>query len=157
MKEAKKWSKILRFVAEWKGAACMLFTASVTIYLAISLWYGQRQVPTLALWGLLWISLTGALLQLACFSNFVFKKLRYCWRSLLFVLLFLPVLSLAAWKTGWFPARQPGAWMTFLGLFFLIFLVMSIGFEFYFQMTGKKYNGLIGQYRKAKEVEKKER
>ena len=40
--------------------------------------------------------------------------------------------------------------MTFLGLFFLIFLVMSIGFEFYFQMTGKKYNGLIGQYRKAK-------
>lgn len=39
----------------------------------------------------------------------------------------------------------------FIGIFFLIFLVMTIGFDIYFRVTGRKYDGLIGQYRKKKE------
>ena len=41
----------------------------------------------------------------------------------------------------------------FIGIFFLIFLVMTVGFEIYFRITGRKYDGLIGQYRKQKENE----
>ena len=76
-----------------------------------------------------------------------------CGGSPPFSLLFLPVLALAAWKTGWFPTDQVGAWAMFIGIFFLIFLVMTVGFEIYFRITGRKYDGLIGQYRKQKEKE----
>lgn len=138
---------------EWKMSACALFTAATFIYLFFCLIYDHREVSTAMLWGLFWVSAAGSLIQAVCFSDWIIKKMRYTWRSLLFVLLFLPVLSFAAWKTEWFPADRTGAWAMFIGIFFLIFLVMTLGFDIYFQVTGRKYDGLIGQYRKKKEEE----
>ncbi|MCI9164670.1 MAG: hypothetical protein HFF64_01575, partial [Oscillospiraceae bacterium] len=79
------------------------------------------------------------------------KKMRYTWRSLLFVALFLPALTLAAWKGAWFPMERAEAWIMFVGIFFLIFIAMTIGFDVYFRITGRKYDGLMGQYRKQTE------
>ena len=76
-------------------------------------------------------------------------------RSLLFLALFFPALSVLAWKAEWFPVQEPGAWVTFTASFFVTFLVMTIGFEVYFRLTGRKYDGLLGQYRRERE-EKKE-
>lgn len=143
--------RFLKGVVEWKLSACAIFTAAMFIYLVVSWLYGVEQAPTALLWGLFWVSAAGALCQAVCFSDWLIKKLRYTWRSLLFVALFLPVLAFAAWKTQWFPADQAGAWAMFIGIFFLIFLVMTLGFDIYFQVTGRKYDGLIGQYRKKKE------
>ena len=145
--------KFLRGVVEWKLSACAIFTAAMFFYLFFCFLYGTRQVDTRTLWGLFWASAAGSLCQAVCFSDWIIKKLRYAWRSLLFVLLFLPALSLIAWRTGWFPADQAGAWALFTGIFFLIFLVMTVGFDVYFQFTGRKYDGLIGQYRRKKEEE----
>ena len=145
--------KFLKGLVAWKMSACAIFTAAVFLYLVFCLIYDTREVSTAMLWGLFWVSAAGSLFQAVCFSNWLIKKLRYTWRSLLFVLLFLPVLALAAWKTGWFPTDQVGAWAMFIGIFFLIFLVMTVGFEIYFRITGRKYDGLIGQYRKQKEKE----
>ena len=64
-------------------------------------------------------------------------------------------LHLAAWKLNWFPTQRAGAWALFIGMFFLIFIVMTVGFEIYFRLTGRKYDGLIGQYRKQREEDKK--
>lgn len=148
----KKIKKFLKFTLEWKIAASLIFTATLFCYLIFCLFLGKSQAPTLLLWGVLGMSAAGALLQTLCFSDWVFKKLRYTRRSLLFVLLFLPVLALIAWKTRWFPAGYPGAWLGFLGIFFLIFAAMTVGFECYFRITGRKYDGLIGQYRKSVEA-----
>lgn len=145
--------KFVKGIVEWKLSACAIFTAATFFYLLVSFFYGAEQVPTAALWGLFWASVAGSLCQAVCFSGWLIKKLRYTWRSLLFVALFLPALSLIAWKTGWFPADQAGAWALFVGIFFLIFLVMTVGFDIYFQATGRKYDGLIGRYRKRKEEE----
>lgn len=136
---------------ECKLSACAMFTAAVFLYLCACLVYGNREVSTALLWGLFWVSAAGAVIQALCFSDWIIKKMRYTWRSLLFVLLFLPVLSLAAWKTKWLPADQAGAWVLFIVIFFLIFLVMTVGFDLYFRVTGRKYDGLLGQYRKEKE------
>lgn len=148
--------KFLKGLVAWKMSACAIFTAAVFLYLVFCLIYDTREVSTAMLWGLFWVSAAGSLFQAVCFSNWLIKKLRYTWRSLLFVLLFLPVLALAAWKTGWFPTDQVGAWAMFIGIFFLIFLVMTVGFEIYFRITGRKYDGLIGQYRKQKEQDEEE-
>lgn len=145
--------KFLKGLVAWKMSACAIFTAAVFLYLVFCLIYDSREVSTAMLWGLFWVSAAGSLFQAVCFSNWLIKKLGYTWRSLLFVLLFLPVLAFAAWKMEWFPIEQAGAWAMFIGIFFLIFLVMTVGFEIYFRITGRKYDGLIGQYRKQKEKE----
>lgn len=145
--------KFFKGLIEWKISACAMFTAAMFLYLFFCLIYDNREVSTTLLWGLFWVSAAGSLIQAVCFSDWLIKKLRYTWRSLLFVLLFLPTLTFAAWKMQWFPTNQTGSWAMFIGIFFLIFLVMTIGFDIYFRVTGRKYDGLIGQYRKQKEDE----
>lgn len=136
---------------EWKTGASLMYTGAMFFYLFFSWLYGTREVPTRMLWGLLLVSIVGSLLQAVCFSDWIIKKMRYTWRSVLFVALFLPTLSIAAWKMEWFPTEKAGAWAVFIGMFFLIFIVMTIGFDIYFRITGRKYDGMIGQYRKEKE------
>lgn len=142
---------LIKGVMEWKTSACFLYTASMAIYLAFCLVFDQREVPVTTLWTLLLACAVGSLLQGICFSSWIIKKMRYTWRSLLFVVLYLPVLSLIAWRSGWFPTDHPGSWGVFIGAFFLIFAVMTIGFDIYFRFTGRKYDGVLGQYRKEKE------
>ncbi len=147
--------EFLRGVVKWKTAACMMFTAAIFIYLFFCLIYDTKEVSTAILWGMFWVCAAGSLIQAVCFSDWIIKKMRYTWRSVLFVALFLPLLALAAWKMDWFPTEQAGSWAIFIGMFFLIFIVMTVGFDIYFRITGRKYDGLIGQYRKEKENEEK--
>lgn len=143
-------------VVEWKIHICLLYTAAMFFYLVFSTIFGSGEISVKNLWTLLILCIVGALIQSLCFSTWVFKKMRYTRRGLLFVLLFLPPMSLAAWKMEWFPAERAGNWILFVGIFFLIFAVIALGFDIYFQITGRKYDGLIGQYRKSKEQEEKE-
>lgn len=145
----------LRGVVKWKMSACAIYTAAIFIYLFFCLIYDTREVSTMMLWGLFWVSAAGSLIQAVCYSDWIIKKMHYTWRSLLFVALFLPLLALAAWKLDWFPMENVGSWAVFIGMFFLIFIVMTVGFDIYFRITGRKYDGLIGQYRKQREEEEK--
>ena len=143
--------QFLKGVVEWKTSACMIYTAAMFLYLVFSLIFGNDQVSITMLWALFFASAAASLIQAVCFSTWIIKKMRYTLRSLLFVVLFLPALTLAAWKGEWFPMEEAGAWAMFIGMFFLIFIVMTIGFDIYFRITGRKYDGLLGQYRKEKE------
>ncbi len=138
-------------VMEWKAATCFLYTGTMFIYLFFSTIFNHQQISLVMLWTLFAVSVAAALIQGVCFSDWIFKKLRYTWRSLLFIVLFLPTLTLTAWKAKWFPMEQAGSWAVFIGMFFLIFIVMTIGFDIYFRFTGRKYDGMLGQYRKQKE------
>lgn len=138
-------------IMEWKTGACLIFTAAMFFYLVFSWLFDNQIVSTTMLWTLLLVSIAASLIQGICFSNWIIKKMRYTRRSLLFVLLFLPTLTFAAWKAEWFPMEEAGAWVMFIGMFFLIFIVMTIGFDIYFRVTGRKYDGMLGQYRKEKE------
>lgn len=149
--------KFLKGLIEWKMSACAMFTAAMFIYLCFCGLYNTQEVSTAMLWGLFWVCAAGSLIQAVCYSDWIIRKLRYTWRSLLFVLLFLPVLYFAARKLQWFPMDHKGAWLLFVGIYLVIFVVMTVGFEIYFQVTGRKYDGLIGQYRKKKEEEENNR
>ena len=41
-----------------------------------------------------------------------------------------------------------------LGLALVVFVAMTLGFEMYFRIAGRKYEGLLGQYRKEHSVQK---
>lgn len=143
--------KFMDSVMKWKTSACLLYTGSMVIYLFFCLVFDNREVSTAMLWMLLLSCVFGSLIQGICFSNWMIKKMRYTLRSILFVALFLPVLSLIAWKGQWFPTENWESWVIFIGTFFGIFIVMTIGFDIYFRITGRKYDGLLGQYRREKE------
>ena len=138
-------------VMEWKASVCYLYTGAMFIYMVFSTVFHNNEISLTMLWTLFAVSVVATLIQGICFSNWIFKKLRYTWRSVLFVALFLPTLTLFAWKAEWFPTDKAGAWVRSIGMFFLIFIVMTIGFDIYFRVTGRKYDGMLGQYRKQKE------
>lgn len=148
--------KFFKGVMEWKTAVCFLYTGCMVIYLVLSLLLDNREATVAYLWTLLLACAAGALIQGVCFSDWIFKKMRHTRRSLLFVALYLPVLSLVAWKANWFPADEAGAWLVFLAAFFATYIVMTVGFDIYFRIAGRKYDGLLGQYRREKEKKQKE-
>lgn len=145
--------KFLRFVMEWKTGACFLFTGMVILYLIFCLILGETTVTVPLLWTLVLVSAAGTLIQTLCFTQLILKRIRYTWRLTLFCLLFFPVLAVVAWAFQWFP-MDGGSWLVSAGIFLLIFLVMTAGFEIYFRATGRRYDGLLGQYRKEREEEK---
>ena len=72
---------------------------------------------------------------------------------MLFGALFLPLLTGIAVLFGWFPSARPGAWVLFLAIALAVFAAMTAGFEMYFRVAGRRYDGLLGQYRKEHEGE----
>ena len=133
--------RFFKGVMALKTAVCALYTGAMVIYLFFCLVFDNQEVSVSMLWTLLLACVLGALLQAVCFSDWIIRKMRYTLRS----------LSLLAWKADWFPVEQTGSWVTFIGSFFATFFVMTLGFDIYFRITGRKYDGLLGQYRREKE------
>ncbi len=142
--------RFIQFVMEWKTAACFMFTGTMLVFLVLCQVLGQRWVETAQLRALLLISAVGTFVQWLCFSGQVITRMRYTRRLLLFCLLFFPLLTLIAWYFQGFPDGG-GAWLTFIGIFLLVFVAVTLGFEIYYRATDQKYSGLLGQYRREKE------
>ena len=137
----------LEGVMEWKSWAALTFSGAVVIYIVIALFLGQSEVPIHMIISLLLISSAGTFIQYLAFGPRIIKNMRYTLRMVVFVLPFLALLSATAYFFEWFPREASGYWFTFIGIFLVAFAGMTISFEVYFRATGKKYDGLLGQYR----------
>ena len=143
--------KFLRCVIEWKISTCIAFTASVLIYMAIAFFMGEKALPFSTMFSLLLLSAVGSFLQYLCFADRILHCLRYSLRLLLFTVLFLPVVAGCAWLFNWLPKENPYAWLTMLLIFLAVLIVMTVGFEIYFWLVGKRYDGLLGEYKRKHE------
>jgi len=146
--------KFLEVVLAWKTAAALMFSASVVLCVVIMLFTGADAVPIPVLGSLLIVSMGGTFLQLLAFTDHIIKKMRYTVRMIVFVIPFLALLMANAYFFRWFPMEEAMYWLMFVGVFLVVFVGGSIAFEVYFYVMGKKYDGLLGQYRKQKESEK---
>ena len=127
-----------------------MFTGTIILYMLIAAIMGQESASLITLLGLLIISSVGTLIQYLCFTQNIIKKMRYTGRLFLFLLLFLPVLTACALTLHWFPPQYALGWLIFIGIFLLVFAAMTLGFEIFYRVTGKKYDGLLGQYRASR-------
>jgi len=141
-------------VMEWKIIAALVFSVSIIICVIITLITGATAIPISTVISLLIVSSVGTFIQFFAFSDRIIKKMRYTIRMIVFTVLFFVMLAINAIYFEWFPIENSIFWLTFIGIFFAIFIVMIIGFEIYYRAMGKKYDGLLGQYRKHKEAEK---
>lgn len=145
--------RFLKGVANWKNYASLMFTGWVCVYGLIAYLLGEREISLGVLFQILVISLVGSLIQGIAFEEeWLIRKMSYGKRMLLFVGMFLPVLSVFAALFHWFPTGELMAWGIFLLIFVVILVFMTLGFEILFRITGKKYDGLLGEYKKKNNV-----
>ena len=143
--------RFLAFVMEWKTAAAFMFSGSVVVYGAIAFLLGENVFPLSALLSLIIMSMGGTFLQIFAFTNHFIKKMRYTLRMLIFFVPFFLLLMANAYFFAWFPIESPFNWLIFGAIFLIVFIGATASFEIYFHFMGKKYDGLLGQYRKDKE------
>ncbi len=143
--------RFLKVVLPMKTAVCYCFCATVCLYMAAAYCMGWESISLKMLFSLLLLCAAGGVLQVLAFTELAIKRLAYSWRMVVFAVPFFAVLTAIALGFGWFPPEKKGAWGLFTVIFLTIFLVMCAGFEVYFRLSGKKYDGLLGQYRKRRE------
>lgn len=143
--------KFFQFVVEFKSWLSLCFTASMLVFLTISWLVGERTVSIVSIFQIFLMAVGVTLLQFIVFSGWVVKKMRYSLRLLLFALPALAVVTVCAVCFGWVPMGDLGSWIWFFVGFFVSFALICAGFEFCFWVTGKKYDGLLGQYLKKRE------
>ena len=142
--------RFLQVAAAMKEAAALCYSAAMCILLLLLFCFGQQTVSVRLLFSVLLAGFASGALQVAAFSDLLIKKLAYGKRMLVFVIPFFILLTAIAALFDWFPLAYAGAWALFAGIFLAIFLVLTAAFEWYYHLTGRKYNGLLGQYRQKK-------
>lgn len=142
--------QFLRVALEWKTNCCLLFTGAMFLYM-VFLWVFDAPPELPTMFSLLLMSVLASFIQFLAFTEHIIKRMRYSLRLVLFVVLFFPVLTACAVLYQWFPTSRPGAWLIFLGTFLMFFLIFTGGFELYYHLTGRKYDGILGQYKKQRE------
>lgn len=142
--------RFFKGVLLWKNGASLMFTGSVLLYCMISLLYGEAELEISIVFSLLLLSALGTLLQFLAFTEYVIKNVRYSLRLLIFAVPFLILLTGCAYLFRWFPMDLFQSWLIFSGIFLGIFMITSLGFEIYYRISGKKYDGLLGQYKKSR-------
>ena len=145
--------KFLEGVIAWKTAAAMMSSGAIILCTIIMFFSGETAVPISVLTSIFIVSALGTFLQFLAFTDRVIKKMRYSIRMTVFAIPFFAVLAANAYIFHWFPAYALN-WILFAAIFVVIFAVMFAGFEIYYHIIGKKYDGLLGQYRKQKDLEK---
>lgn len=134
-------------IAKWISGACMMFAGSIIIYMIIAGAYGKFQIESGIVVSLLLMSAVGTGIQILAFTELVIKKMRYSLRIIVFTVPFFAMLAGCAGVFKWFPTEQYTSWVIFIAIFLFILIVMLIMFEIYFRAAGKKYDGLLGQYK----------
>ncbi|MEG2233962.1 MAG: hypothetical protein RRZ42_04930, partial [Oscillospiraceae bacterium] len=128
--------KFLQGALEWKIWASLMFTGSVLLYCIINLFLGYKSLEISTILSLLIVSAVGTFIQFLAFTEYIIKNLRYSIRMIIFVVPFSVLLAVCAVGFHWFPVEITGAWIMFIGIFILVFIAITIGFEIYFRVTG---------------------
>lgn len=130
-----------------KERAALCYTGAMFFYIFFLLVYGQQTADVATLISLMLVSIAAGSLQLIAFSSLVIKKLGYGWRLLVFAVPFFAILTGVAVAFRWFPAQSAGAWVSFILIFLVIFAVITVAFEMYYRLSGKRYDSRLDWYR----------
>lgn len=141
--------QFMQNMMQWKTYASLMFTGVTMVHTLIQLFFGNRSIDPMVIISILIVSALGALIQYVAFTDVVLKNVKYAIRLIIFAIPFFLLLLGAALLFNWIPGTMDtGYIISFTVIFIIVFTGMTIGFEIYFRITEKKYEGLIGQYRK---------
>ena len=142
--------KFFQMVAALKECTALCYTGAMCFYMFFLFVYRQETVDLSMLFSLLLVCIAAGTMQVVAFSGLFIKKLSYGWRMVVFVVPFFAVLTAFAVRFGWFPTESVGAWVTFIAIFIVIFLLITVGIELYYRLSGRKWNDRLDWYRRNK-------
>lgn len=143
--------KFFQVAAAIKELASLCYTGTMCFYMLFLFLFKQEAADLSVLFSLLLVCIAAGTMQVAAFSDLLFKKLAYGWRMMVFVVPFFAVITAFAVGFGWFPTESAGAWITFIAIFIVIFLFITVGIELYYRLSGRKYDDRLDWYRRNKE------
>ncbi|MBD5118085.1 MAG: hypothetical protein HDT37_03085 [Clostridiales bacterium] len=142
--------KFFQVAAAIKECTALCYTAAMCFYMFF-LWVFKQETADLpTLFSLLIVAIAAGTMQVAAFSNLLFKKLAYGWRLVLFFVVFGGILTAFAVGFGWFPTDSVGAWVSFGAAFIVIFAAITAGIELYYRLSGRKWDDKLDWYRKSR-------
>jgi hypothetical protein len=136
-----------------KTSACMIFSGTVILFAIVNAINGEADVPIKAIASLAVLAIFCTFVQLVAFTDIFIKDLSYVLRMAVFFVPAFAIFAAVGWLFKWFPAEVEGL-ATFGVIFIIVFALATVAFEIYYKMTGRKYDGLLGEYRKKREMEK---
>ncbi len=143
--------KFFQVVCAIKECISLCYTGAMCFYLLFLFVFQQEGATLPMLFSLLAVCIAAGTMQVVAFSDLLFKKLAYAWRMVVFAIPFFAVLTAFAVGFDWFPTENVGAWMTFVAIFIVIFLFITLGIELYYRLSGRKYDDRLDWYRKNRE------
>ena len=143
--------KFFKVVMSFKEHTSHIYTGSMCFYMFFQFIYGQKTADLSQLFSLLLVSIAAGTMQVMVFSDLLFKKMPYGWRLVAFAVPFFAVLTAFAITFDWFPTDTLESWVTFIAIFIIIFLFITIGIGLYYRLSGRKYDDKLDWYRKNKE------
>ena len=142
--------KLLSAVSLIPKYTAFSFSMSMIVFMTIGFFLGEESMQLKMIIQLLALCIVSAVLQLFAFSDIVFEKMVYTKRMCVFMFPFLVVIIGFAKVFGWFPMENIGAWITFITIFLLCFVISLVIFEIQFKITGDKYTGVLNEYKNRK-------
>lgn len=142
--------KFFQLVAAIKECACLCYTGAMCFYIFFLSVFKQETASVRMLLSLLVVCVVAGAMQVAAFSNLLFKKLAYGWRLMVFAVPFFAVLTAFAVGFQWFPIESAGAWVTFVVIFIAVFLAITAGIGLYYRLSGRKWDDRLDWYRRQK-------
>ena len=140
--------KFFQVCTSIKELTALCYTAAMCFYMFFLWVFKQEDASLSMLFSLLLVCMAAGTMQVAAFSDLLFKKLAYGWRLMVFVVPFGAVLTATAVICGWFPTDQTAAWVMFGVFFVLIFVAITGGIELYYRLSGRKWNDRLDWYRR---------
>lgn len=142
--------KFFQVAAVIKECTSLCYTAAMCFYMFFLFVFKQEAADLSTLFSLLIVAIAAGTMQVAAFSNLLFKKLAYSWRLVLFFVVFGAVLTAFAVAFKWFPTERTEAWVTFAAIFIVIFAAITAGIELYYRLSGRKWDDKLNWYRRSR-------
>lgn len=138
---------VIKIIGQLPKYTAYSFSMCMSVFTVIGLIAGAKTISINMLVQLFAICFVAAVLQMIAFSEICIKKMIYIKRLALFMFPFLAVITAFALVFDWFPKENISAWLIFIGIFVLCFIISTILFEIHFKITGDKYTGILNEYK----------
>ena len=149
--------KLLYWTVAIKSFAAMFFTGFIFLYMVLGTLYGiitgesfEYSVSFTFIIQSIALSVIISLLWTAFFDNAIIKKMRYFLRLIIFSLTLLPAFGLCFFVFQAVSAEWTNLWLIIAGFMVVGLIIISLLFESYFKMIGRRYTDTLNDY-KAKQ------
>lgn len=134
---------------------CIGFTVAMIAFLALGTCFADDAAKQgiYYCWSILAACVAASALQLVFFTPAVIRRMAYPARLVLFGVCLFAVLCALAFIFAWFPASNPGTWVTFTVAYLAILAVLTLVFNAKLSRETRELNDRLAEYRKSRETE----